>query len=146
MYTRKQYILNGLQEFVNQRPGFDLNNYDSMSSYRSDYRPTLRAKHDFETMLASLNWKDSVTADDIIKASEHAFSGRLSIKEHADQGYLTVNYCAGQYYPTEYRNAACAVLASVLWDYWRELESTGDSIRKIARKNFGRGIASRWFS
>ena len=144
---RKNDVMHALSAFVDQRPGFDLCNYDSMSSYRSDYNPVLREKHDFYQMLSQISWRDSITADDIIKASEHAFSGRLTIRECGDRR-VEVEYCTGQYFPTEYRAAACAVLASVLWDYWRscDAESTGDSIRKTARDNLGRGIASRWFN
>ena len=143
---RKNHVMQVLSAFVDMRPGFDLRNYDSMSSYRSDYNPVLQEKHDFYTMLSQISWRESITADNIIKASEHAFSGRLSIHEKGDN--IDIEYCAGQYFPTEYRAAACAVLASVLWDYWRscDAESTGDSIRKTARDNLGRGIASRWFN
>lgn len=145
METRKYDILQALRVFVAQRPGFDWHNYDSMSSYRSDYRPVLQEKHDFRTMLDQIWWRDSITADDIIQASEHAFSGRLTIREKGDR-VVEIDYCTGQYFPTEYRAAACAVLASVLWHYWRADCETGDEIRKLARDQFGRGIASRWFN
>ena len=36
-----------LSNFVEQRPGFDWANYDSMRSYRSDYLPTLKDKKTF---------------------------------------------------------------------------------------------------
>jgi hypothetical protein len=31
-----------------------------------------------------------------------------------------LDYTTGQYWPTEYRRAAAAVLASALWSYWRD--------------------------
>jgi hypothetical protein len=31
-----------------------------------------------------------------------------------------LDYCTGQYFPTEYRRAACAVLASALWSAKRD--------------------------
>ena len=77
--------------------------------------------------------------------------------------------CVGQYWPTEYRAAACAVLASALWAYWRagmtpdgkrtETFSDGigtyevdtynglrfaDAVQKVARRELSRGVASRW--
>lgn len=59
-----------------------------------------------------------------------------------------LDYCTGQYWQTEYRRAACAVLASAIWSYWRDGltgENIGDRLRASARRTFGRGIASRWF-
>src|SRR3990167_287401 len=35
-------------------------------------------------------------------------------------GSTSIDYCTGQYFPTEYRKAACAVLASALWAWTRE--------------------------
>lgn len=32
----------------------------------------------------------------------------------------TLDYCTGQYWPTEYRKAACAVLASAVWSWMRD--------------------------
>ena len=144
MSNRKQNILRALQEFVNQRPGLSFADYGDSKYYRQDYRQILQAKHDFEQLLVTVDLRDNITADDITKSSESAFSGRLTITENGDS--VTIDYCTGQYTPTEYRKAAFAVLASALWGYWREPESTGDTIRKAARNNLGRGIASRWFN
>lgn len=65
-----------------------------------------------------------------------------------------IDYTTGQYFPTEYRKAACAVLASALWDNMIDavpgegegVKSAGDWLRAYFRREFGRGIASRWFS
>jgi hypothetical protein len=58
-----------------------------------------------------------------------------------------VDYCTGQYFPTEYRRAVCSVLSSALWDYFRTNGAdTGDDIRRTARRELGRSIASRWFN
>jgi hypothetical protein len=35
-------------------------------------------------------------------------------------GGVSLDYCTGQYWPTEYRAAVCAVLASLLWAHARE--------------------------
>ena len=75
-----------------------------------------------------------------------AFSGRLEITERSD-GAIKIDYCTGQYFPTEYRKAACAVLAYSLWHYWRDCGyDTYEQIQKQARAELGRGIASRWFN
>jgi hypothetical protein len=58
-----------------------------------------------------------------------------------------LDYCAGQYFPTEYRAAACRTLASALWCYWSDGgRHSADQIRAAARRHLGRGIAKRWFN
>lgn len=127
METRKQAVLDALRSFVNQRPGLEFANYGDVSAYRAESRAITKDLHDYGALAGAVAWRDSITADDILKASEHAFSGRLTINDasaHYDDGstyyVFTISYCAGQYFPTEYRKAACAVLASALWDYQRE--------------------------
>jgi hypothetical protein len=138
-------ILSDLRAFVSQRPGFDLCNYSSMANYRGDYNPTLQAKHDFEAMYRYCQLY-SISAESILSASEHAFSGRLKLAYDPESRQTKIDYCVGQYWPTEYRSAACAVLASAIWSYWRECGyDTGDKLRKQARNEFSRGMQSRWF-
>lgn len=67
---------------------------------------------------------------------------------------VRIDYCTGQYFPTEYRRAVCRVLASALWAHTRDTisgevlagRSPGDRIRKYFRTWFGRTIASRYFN
>ncbi len=63
---------------------------------------------------------------------------------------MAVDYCTGQYFPIEYRRAACAVLAAALWDYYRadippETEKRGDKLRAKFKRMFGTRIQKRWF-
>ena len=163
----KEQVLNTLSAFIRQRPGLDFGNYGDLSSYRSELRQITKDRHQAFELLSAVARHDTITAADLIRASEHAYSGRLAIKE-TDTGGCVIEYCAGQYFPTEYRKAACAVLASALWDYWRDhcmpepelmhTSETGevinryrgmraaDFLRHTARLEFGRGIASRWFN
>src|SRR5208282_1873377 len=100
-------------------------------------------------------WRDSITADDLIAAAKRAYSGRLEIREMIN-GTIRIEYCTGQYWPTEYRRAVCAILAYALWDHRREslnantdnrpARSLGDEIRTSFKREFGHGVASRWFS
>ncbi len=147
MDSRKENLIRTLRAFMRQRPGLEFGNYGDVSAYRSEMRSISKSLQHAELMLANIAWRDSITADSIINAAKHAFSGRLSIVEFADKpGRIAIDYCPGQYGPTEYRNAVCAVLSFVLWDYWRTNgASTGDAIRKMARDEFGRTIASTWF-
>lgn len=175
MDTRKETLIAALRKFIAQRPGLEFGNYGNVSAYRSEMRSITKDRHHAETMLSAVAWRDSITADDIIKASEGAFSGRLSINTvpcrsdsqqlayearracggileapPPDSFKVTVSYCAGQYWPTEYRRAVCAVLSSALWDYWREcagdIPHKGEAIRKTARAELSRSIAQRWFN
>lgn len=169
MNKDKENLLQCLRAFINQRPGLQFCNYGDVSAYRSEMRSITKAKHHAETLLNAVAWRDSITAEHIIAASKGAFSGRLTI-ERTDTGGFKIDYCTGQYFPTEYRNAVCAVLAACLWDYWRNNMpepvtkqdgsaekrpmltrqlydglSAGDWLRRKARQEFGRGIASTWF-
>lgn len=89
-----------------------------------------------------------------------------------DWGAVKIEYTTGQYFPTEYRRAACAVLASALWAYARENmpkpngkitrfdsegeflsehdniegKTPGDWLRAHFARRFGRNIAARWFN
>ena len=149
MEKRKEKILTGIRAFARQRPGLEFGNYGSAPAYRAESRAILRDLHDAETLLSAVAWRDSITADDLLTASKHAYSGRLTITE-AD-GSFRLNYCTGQYFPTEYRRAVCAVLASALWDWRRSdipgnTEKPGDVLRQWARKEFGARIQKRWFS
>lgn len=147
MDTRKETLIAALRKFIAQRPGLEFGNYGDVSAYRSEMRSITKDRHHAETMLASVAWRDSITADAILEASKHAFSGRLTITEPTP-GRFVLDYCTGQYWPTEYRRAVCSVLSSALWDYWRECggpASTGDTIRKTAAAELSRSIAQRWF-
>ena len=148
MDTRKQTIIACLRKFIAQRPGLEFGNYGDVSAYRSEMRSITKDRHHAEAMLSSVAWRDSITADTILEASKHAFSGRLTITEPTP-GRFVLDYCTGQYWPTEYRRAVCSVLSSALWDYWRECggaASTGDAIRKAASRELSRSIAQRWFN
>jgi len=139
----KQSILSALATHVNQRPGLKFANYGDVSAYRSESRRITQQRDDFFKMLALVEHRD-IEPEYLVKAFSTAFYGRLSYDAETN----SLDYCTGQYWPTEYRAAACAVLAQVLRNYWRQDDESSDanSIRKLARNNLGRGTASRWFS
>lgn len=152
-----------LRAFINQRPGLDYANYGDPVSYRAEIRHITRQRADALQLLRAVELRDSITVDDMREAFPRAFSGRLEYRDGA------LHYTAGQYFPTEYRAAAAAVLASVLWAYMRanmpapvvKRETVdgheydheyfdglraGPWLRRHFRQEFGRGIASRWFN
>ena len=145
---RKTRILQALRAFARQRPGLEFANYGDVRAYRSELRSITRGLAQAQALLQAVTWRDSITADHLVAAARGAYSGRLSIEEQ-DDGSVRIGYCTGQYWPTEYRRAVCAVLSSALWGYWRECAGTAatvDDIRRAARAELGRGIAARWFN
>jgi len=162
----KQEICALLRAFVNQRPGLDFANYGCATSYRSELRGITRQRADALQLLRAVELRESIEAGELIAAFPRAYSGRLELRE--TKGKPVLFYCAGQYYATEYRAAVCAVLSSVLWAYFRsnmptpagilnglpiyygskrgEGNTAAQWLRRKAKAEFGRGIASRWFN
>lgn len=140
----KQAVCNALLKFINQRSGIEGANYGgSREAFMADYRPILRHGVHARRMLRYVELS-GITAEALIEASR-AYSGRLQFIIR-DDGFVGVDYTTGQYFPTEYRNAACAVLTTAIWDHWRDDCKTGDEIRKRARREFGRAVAATWFN
>lgn len=141
-------ILNAMNAFAEQRPGLDPRNYISdwrdtagRSAYRAEARSITRDLRHARELLSAVRWRSSIDAEALKTALRGAFSGRLT---WTGKG---LDYCTGQYWPTEYRKAVCTVLASALWAYWRDTGAdTGDAIRKRACMNLSRSVASAWFS
>lgn len=141
----KQAIINSLYTYAHKRPGLEFADYGNVACYRSDVRSITRDLHEARHLLRYVEMRDSITADMILEAARSAFSGRLTINPDA-----TISYCTGQYWPTEYRKAVCAVLASAIWHYLRDAykgdDDLGEKIRKAARREFDRSICKRWFA
>jgi hypothetical protein len=89
-----------------------------------------------------------MTAEELMEGFS-AFSGRLQITPDKKEGEYRLEYCIGQYWPTEYRAAACAVLAQAIWVYYRkDLVDFRDvlSLRATFKRIFGSGMQKRWFN
>lgn len=139
-------ILEALRAWIMQRPGLDPRNYDR-AGYRSDSRAITQQKADALELLRAVETRKALTVETLREAFR-AFSGRLSWDGKR------LDYCTGQYWPTEYRAAACAVLRSALWDYWRADILTlpedpklnvRERILRNARLSVSTGAYRRWF-
>lgn len=144
--SERECILNLLDSFASQRPGMEFANYGDIKAYRSESRSITRDLHQAQALLRQVALRPSITAE-MLREAFRSFSGRLSY----DPAKRSLEYCTGQYFPTEYRRAVCAVLTSVLWDYIRSdcpesVENKGGWIRAQARIAFGAAIAKRWFN
>jgi hypothetical protein len=146
---KKQQIIAALHAFINQRPGLEYGNYGEPVSYRAEVRAIGRDLTQARQLLRYVELRASITAGDIIEASLRAYSGRLTITA-TDDGKVSIDYCTGQYWPTEYRKAACAVMAQAIWAWYRtnisDTAKPGDYLRASFKREFGRGMASRWFN
>ena len=148
----RQDILSALQIYISQRSGIDARNYrrdwndkEGHAAFMSDYREILRHGMDARAMLRAVEL--SSIPLEVLRDSFSAYSGRLSYVDGKG-----CDYTAGQYFCTEYRAAACAVLAQALWR-WYGADDVGeahkpghsDRAKAWAKRNLGRGIAGRWF-
>lgn len=126
----KGSALESLLIFAAKRPGLDPANYGDgyegpatwrglyrrrayRKAYRSEADRIARTLGTLRTLARSMRDNPATDAE-LIHAAPRAFSGRLSIKSNG-AGWI-VSYCVGQYFPTEYRAAALAVLQQVAHD------------------------------
>ena len=139
----KQTIIDALNRWIAQRPGLEFGNYGDVSSYRAELRSIGKDLQHARAMVNYVAWHDSITAEMITSAADNG--GRLTLTIDGDK--VRIDYVTGQYWPTEYRRAVCALMSSVIWAWLRENceYKTGDDIRKAARRELGQSIANRWF-
>jgi hypothetical protein len=142
----KKSIIYAIRAFVAQRSGISFQDYasgnyqQSRAAFMQDYRPILKHGKDARALLDYVECREEISAEDL----KRAFCGRLSLVEKGDS--VAVDYVTGQYFPTEYRRAACTMLSQAIWNLWNDEKTSAEDIRKRASRRFGRGIASRWFN
>ena len=139
----KSEICTMLRAFVAQRSGLDWRNYASdwrdksgMSALRSDRNRILQHGRDARALLSFVE-HSPMPLEFLMRELE---TGRLTF----DPSRNALDYCTGQYFPTEYRAAVCRTLAIAIWRFYRD--NVTPDVRKFARETFGRAIASRWFN
>ena len=140
----KTEILNTLAKFAAKRPQLEYGNYGNHSSYLQESRAITKDLHHARALLRKVELS-GISAEELLEASKEAFSGRLEITA-TDDGVVKIDYCTGQYFPTEYRKAVAAVCARALWNYWKTDANDADRIRNTARREFSRAIARAYFN
>jgi len=140
----KDDIIGALYAFVAKRPRLDYRDYvsgwadlEGRKAYFAESRAITKDRHIAEELLGAVSRASGISADDIIEAAKRNFAGRLEITTN-DKGAVIIDYCVGQYWPTEYRKAVASVLRGALWAYWRD-KCACDSYEKI------KGAAKREF-
>lgn len=120
-------VICALLDYAAQNPGLEFANYGQgtagvkayMQESRSISAQWRKVKQTLECGLAC-----GIQDDDILDAAPFAYSGRLEIDRTGK-----INYCTGQYWPTEYRAAVCAVLADAVRIRQKKLaEKTGQKV------------------
>lgn len=137
-----------LTQFVNQRPGLDFANYGDVKPYRAEMREITADRNDFFELYALASNRLGTDFNELLTSALESSSGRLTLKD----GVL--EYTTGQYFPTEYRPAACRVLANLIWaDYANEkntdespVYADGHEIRKAIKRNVSRRVAKNYFN
>lgn len=137
----REPIVRALKTFVARRANLQRINYGSNSAHWKAGRLIARDKRDAERLFDYLP-RTGITANDLLKASRTAYSGRLSL--HHEGGEFKVEYTIGQHFPTEYRRAVCAVLASAIHDY--ERKRFGAKSSQVLKDEFGAHFYNRWFA
>jgi hypothetical protein len=93
-------IAEQFQSFVNQKPGFELADYDSMSSYKSDYN-YYKKYADKNRKIPQWRLEEVFSSLNEEELAHRVFDNRLYINKNGEMDYIT-----GQYFPTEYQQAA----------------------------------------
>lgn len=128
-------ITEAMGRFIAQRSGIDCRNYGSRAGFRHDYLRILRDGRDARLLLRFVGLYCPNYLPEVLRSGRLTWDG------------ARLDYCTGQYFPTEYRAAACHALASAIWN-WLRVEcgcNTAEKIQAAARREFGFGIAKRWF-
>jgi len=107
--------LRAIVVYAAQNPGLEYGNYASgwndKSGRAAYFSESRRITRDWHRVRAAARMCENmqVTDADIMSACERAFSGRLKVNARPNNVYA-VDYCTGQYWPTEYRLASAVVL------------------------------------
>lgn len=134
--TMKEALLFALEAFARQRPGFSPRNYGDRASYVSDVSRATRDLHHARTLI---RWAHSSPVPYETLAQPMIRGNRL----HWDG--LKLDYCTGQYWPVEYRNAVVRALCSAVWCYARDYchADTREKILRYASEALPRVVARR---
>ena len=147
----KREVLDKLREFIKQPPRLSPADYfgagggleefvRGMSFYKQDKRRIEAHRRDALEMLNLIERIDGITARQLIEASKDR---RLTV--HKDGPHVVVDFTTNQNWPTEYRAAVCGLLATVLWQLWKENTYGSDWVIRAAKERLSSRCVHRWF-
>lgn len=139
-----------LTKFVNQKPGLDFANYGDSKSYNAESREITKDRNDYYELLSVAFIRLGDSLDSKLKFNLENSSGRLTLNKKGE-----LEYCAGQYFPTEYRPAACRILSQLIWNDYRDeqqsnspnpLYKDGHEMRKAVARRVSRRVMKNYFN
>ena len=135
----KENILALARAFIEARPGFDWRNYHGapVSIYRADYAIARRALHDGRALLRACALS-GVTAATLADALTNA--SRLTLTADG------LEFTPCQYWPTEYRAAACRALADALYRHYLVDAADRAGALRTLRNVLGSRLVARWLA
>lgn len=147
----RAHIMNTIEKltkFVNQRPGLEFANYGDSKAYNAESREITKDRADYFELIA-LAYSRIGNLDQELTEYLTETSGRLALKDGQ------IEYITGQYFCTEYRPAANRVIASLIWNNYRnevkqgtneEIYKDGHEIRKAISKRVSRRVMKNYFN
>ena len=127
-------LYQAIESWIRQRPGLDPGNYvshwadkDGRAAYRAESRAITRQLHDAQALLYACALHGISEAD---------IAAEMTERERLTWDGQRLEYTTGQYWPVEYRAAACRALSSALWA----------KFGPDARNMVSRQVAKRWLS
>lgn len=139
-----------LTAFVNQRPGLDLADYGDSKSYNKESREITNDRNQYFELLAFAYGRVGMPElNDQLTEMLSNTGDRLALNSKGQ-----IEYTEGQYFPTEYRPAACRALVSLIWRSFRDekdeqgndVYQDGNEIRKAISRNLSRGVIKNYFN
>lgn len=130
---KRQELLDDLTNFVMTRPRFEPELFGCYADYKREWRESLRDRDDALRMIRFIENHESITFKDIV---QH-FGSRLRYVENE------LDYIPNQYYPAEYRAAACSMLSNIIFTW---MIGCSYNPKSFAKKVFGKSLGVRWFS
>ncbi|MEH6848041.1 hypothetical protein [Bacillus thuringiensis] len=94
-------VANAIVEFAKQKPGFELCNYGSMASYKSDYN-RYKKDADFNRNFSKGEIVDMLR---LLTKVQYEYILRTGKRLSYNKERQAMDYICGQYFPTEYQSA-----------------------------------------
>lgn len=148
-----------IEKFVNQRSGIVFRDYaengrdiEGIKAFNSDYRQIINDRQDFYSILnLAIRRLTETKLNEMLTEVLTTRDGRLTMNKETGK----LNYCEGQYFPTEYRKAAARIVANMVWASYRdEIEHNtpnnvykdANQMRAAIKKHVSRRVMNNYFN
>ncbi len=138
-------VIETLRGWVAQRPGLAFCYYGCESSYRQESRRITKQRDVALELLQHCEaHPDSIDhiENELVNGTDRLKGYWSTDKNGIDR--LSLDYCTGQYWPTEYRAAAARVAARGLWYFLRDQGYTRDELDTWGHTHLSRAAQAYW--